>query len=185
MAKRASSRKKIPAPIWAALIGLAGVIITALLGSPILLKLLESKPASPSMAESINPGISGTSSPAMSADCEPAGILELPPETVAVVETLAGATARIPLSSLRYEYKDGLTLASGIFVKFDKMQRFELANPDFSTTFSAEITITLLDCSVHQDIIRPGSDSNLTGATDLGGFDLYILEVMRVVFEWK
>jgi hypothetical protein len=182
MAKRTSSRKKIPTAIWAALIALVGVIITALLGSPILLRLIENRPAGTSMAEGI--GLApGDSSPATAADCEPLGIAALPPETVAVVETLAGATARIPLDSLRYEYKDGLTLASGVFVKFDKMQRFELSNPDFASTFSAEITITLLDCSVHQDIIRPGSDSNLTGATDLGDFDLYILEVMRVVFE--
>jgi hypothetical protein len=39
-----------------------------------------------------HPSLIRHTSPATAADCEPAGIAELPPETVAVVETLAGAT---------------------------------------------------------------------------------------------
>ena len=40
-------RKKISTEVWVALIGLIGVIISALLGSPILLAILQSTPTPP------------------------------------------------------------------------------------------------------------------------------------------
>ena len=40
-------RKKISTEVWVALIGLIGVIIAAVLGSPMLLAILQSTPAPP------------------------------------------------------------------------------------------------------------------------------------------
>ena len=171
MKKRASSKKKIRTEIWVALIGLTGVIVTAIFGSPVLIKLLERTPTPAALTEGIGSPIPAASMPApvntarpvTSADCEPAGITELPVQAVAVIESIDGAQARISLASLRYEYQTSLRLASGLKVEFNKIQRADLVNPDFSKTFTAEITITLLDCSIHKDIINPDSESNLTG----------------------
>ena len=190
MKKRASSRKKIRTEILVALIGLFGVIVTAIFGSPVLIKLLERTPTPipATLVEATNasplPDGGSPASPVPSSDCQPAGISELPAQAVALVESIDGAQARISLASLRYELQTSLRLSSGLKVEFNKMQRVDLVNPDFSKTFTAEVTITLLDCSVHKDIINPGSDSNLTGDSSLGAFQMYILEVKSIVFEW-
>lgn len=192
MKKRASSRKKIRTEILVALIGLAGVVVTAIFGSPVLVKWLERTPTPAALTEEVSspipvasmPAPVSTPKPVTSTDCKPAGIAELPAQAVAIVESINGAQARISLASLRYELQTSLRLASGLTVEFNKMQSADLVNPDFSKTFTAEITITLLDCSVHKDIINPGSDSNLTGDSALGAFELYILQVKRIVFEW-
>jgi hypothetical protein len=197
MKKRASGKKKIRTEILVALIGLAGVIVTAIFGSPVLVKWLERTPTPAALTEATNasplPAVASSSPagtlpaaslPVPSSDCQPAGITELPAQAVAIVESINGALARISLASLRYEYQTSLRLASGLKVEFNKMQRVDLVNPDFSKTFTAEITITLLDCSIHNDIINPGSDSNLTGESPLGAFQMYMLEVKSIVFEW-
>ena len=192
MKNRASSRKKIRTEILVALIGLAGVVVTAIFGSPVLVKWLERTPTPAALTEGVSSPIPAASTPApvntarpvTSTDCEPAGITELPAQAVAIVESIKGARARISLASLRYEYQTSLRLASGLRVDFNKIQRVDLVNPDFSKTFTAEITITLLDCSIHKDIINPGSDSNLTGESPLGAFQMYMLEVKNIVFEW-
>lgn len=108
----------------------------------------------------------------------------MPVQAVAVIESIDGAQARISLASLRYELQTSLRLASGLRVEFNKIQRVDLVNPDFSKTFTAEITIILLDCSIHKDIINPDSGSNLTGESPLGAFQMYMLEVKSIVFEW-
>jgi hypothetical protein len=192
MKKRASGKKKIRTEILVALIGLAGVIVTAIFGSPVLVKWLERTPTPAALTEEVGspipatalPSTVSTSRPVTSTNCEPAGITELPAQAVAVIESIDGAQARISLASLRYELQTSLRLASGLRVEFNKIQRVDLVNPDFSKTFTAEITITLLDCSVHKDIINPSSDSNLTGESPLGAFQMYMLEVKSIVFEW-
>lgn len=197
MKKRASGKKKIRTEILVALIGLAGVIVTAIFGSPVLVKWLERTPTPAALVEATNASplpatdssspagtLPAASLPAPSSDCQPAGITELPAQAVAIIESIDGAQARISLASLRYELQTSLRLASGLRVEFNKIQRVDLVNPDFSKTFTAEITITLLDCSVHKDIINPGSDSNLTGESPLGAFQMYMLEVKSIVFEW-
>ena len=102
---------------------------------------------------------------------------------MAVIESIDGVTATVPLTSLQFENQTRLRLASGIFVDFSRMKRLDLANPNYSD-FTVEVTITLLDCTVHRDIINSGSDSNLTGNSALGAFELYILQVKNIVFEW-
>jgi hypothetical protein len=185
MKKRASDRKKIRVEIWVALIGLAGVVITAIFGSPVLIKLLERTPIPYAANDPASmPASASTSLPVSSTGCEPAGIIELPQQAVAVVESIEGVTARIPLNSLRFEYQTSLRLASGFQVEFVKMHRIDMTNPDFTGNFTVEVAITLLNCSVHNDVINSGSDSNLTGDSALGDFQLHILKVKSIVFEW-
>lgn len=192
MKKRASGSKKIRMEIWVALIGLAGVVITAIFGSPVLIKLLERTPIPPPLTNSTNlptsvisaPASVNASPPVSSTGCEPAGITELPAQAVARVESIKGVTVNIPLSSLRFEYMTSLRLASGTLVEFAKMRRVDMTNPYFTDPFTVDVTITLLDCSMHNDVINSGSDSNLTGESFLGAFQLHILEVKSIMFEW-
>ena len=65
------------------------------------------------------------------------------------------------------------------------MKSFELYNPSFTETFDAEIIITYLDCRQHEDVIKPRSGSSLTGETESGNLEIYILEVKRVEFQWE
>ena len=126
MKKRTSDKSRIRVEIWVALIGLTGVVVTAIFGSPVLIKLLERTPVPttptetaslptfaipiPTSANTINLPTSAvpvstpanTAIPVSSRGCEPAGVTELPQQAVAVVESIEGVTARIPLSSLRY-----------------------------------------------------------------------------------
>lgn len=200
MKKRASGKRKIRTEIWVALIGLFGVIVTAIFGSPVLVKWLERTPTPAALTETTNaspipdggspaspattsPAPSAASLPAPSSDCQPAGITELPAQAVAVIESIDGTTARISLDSLRFENQTRLRLASGIYVDFSRMKRVDLANFSYSV-FTVDVAITLLDCTVHRDIINSGSDSNLTGDSSLGAFQLYILQVKSIVFEW-
>ena len=198
MKKHASAKRKIRPEIWVALIGLAGVIVTAIFGSPVLIKLLERTPTPTALTESAPsaspfpdggpPNAQAATYPAPPAaspasDCQPAGITELPAQAMAVIESIDGVTATVPLTSLQFENQTRLRLASGIFVDFSRMKRLDLANPNYSD-FTVEVTITLLDCTVHRDIINSGSDSNLTGNSALGAFELYILQVKNIVFEW-
>ena len=195
MKKRASGKGRIRTEILVALIGLAGVIVTAIFGSPVLVKWLERTPtptpASAALTAEVSPSVSGTlmpasvstSKPVTSADCVPAGIAELPAQAVAVIESVDGVTATVPLTSLRFENQTRLRLASGIFVDFSRMKRVDLTNPSYSV-FTVDVAITLLDCTVHRDIINSGSDSNLTGDLALGVFQLYILQVKSIVFQW-
>ncbi len=192
MKKRASDRKKIRVEIWVALIGLTGVVVTAIFGSPVLIKLLERTPVPPALTDEAEiptsaisiPTSANTSLSTSSTDCEPADIMELPQQAVAVVKSIEGVTVNIPLSSLYFEYKTSLRLASGSLVEFAKMRRVDMTNPYFTDPFTVDVTITLLDCSVHNDVINSGSDSNLTGDSTLGAFQLHILQVKSIVFEW-
>lgn len=201
MTKRTPRKGKIRTEIWVAVIGLAGVVITAIFSSPVLITLIErtAPPPTPTAAGisspspaaappgsplATSPAAPTTPVPVPSANCQPAGIAELPPQAVAVVVSTDGAQAQIPLGSLRYESQTSLRLASGLKIEFNKMQRADLINPDFSQTFTAEITITLLDCTIHKDILNPSSDSNLTGESALGAFQLYALRIKSIVFEW-
>ena len=191
MKKRASGKRKIRTEILVALIGLAGVIVTAIFGSPVLVKWLERTPTPAALTAEVSPSVSGTSAPrsstplipVASTDCEPAGIAELPAQAVAVIESIDGVTATVSLDSLRFENQTRLRLASGIFVDFSRIKRVDLTNPSYSV-FTVDVAITLLDCTVHRDIINSGSDSNLTGDLALGAFQLYILQVKSIVFQW-
>ena len=191
MKKRASGKRKIRTEILVALIGLAGVIVTAIFGSPVLVKWLERTPTPAALTAEVSPSVSGTSAPGSSTplipvastDCEPAGIAELPAQAVAVIESIDGVTATVSLDSLRFENQTRLRLASGIFVDFSRMKRVDLTNPSYSV-FTVDVAITLLDCTVHRDIINSGSDSNLTGDLALGAYQLYILQVKSIVFQW-
>ena len=191
MKKRASGKRKIRTEILVALIGLAGVIVTAIFGSPVLVKWLERTPTPAALTAEVSPSVSGTSAPrsstplipVASTDCEPAGIAELPAQAVAVIESIDGVTATVSLDSLRFENQTRLRLASGIFVDFSRIKRVDLTNPSYSV-FTVDVAITLLDCTVHRDIINSGSDSNLTGDLALGVFQLYILQVKSIVFQW-
>ena len=199
MKKRASGKRKVRTEILVALIGLAGVIVTAIFGSPVLVKWLERTPTPAALTEGVSSPIPATSMPAPSStsrpvpastsrpvtstDCEPAGITELPAQAVAVIESIDGVTATVPLASLRFENEASLRLASGIFIDFSRIKRVDLTNFSYSV-FTVDVAIILLDCTVHRDIINSGSDSNLTGDSSLGAFQLYILQVKSIVFEW-
>jgi hypothetical protein len=157
-----------------------------------LVKWLERTPTPAALTEGVDspilatalPATVSTSRPVTSTDCEPAGITELPAQAVAVIESVNGVVTTVPLESLRFEYRTSLRLASGGFVDFSRMKRVDLINPIFTDPFTVEVTITLLDCTVHRDIVNSGSDSNLTGDSALGAFQLHILHVKSIVFEW-
>ena len=186
MPKRPSSRKKIPIELWVALIGLVGVTITALLGSPILLDLLHRASASATSPAQVQ--VSATQKidtpAAVSPDCVPSNLSELPTDATAIIEPLEGSISQAPFDTLRYEYQTGLRLASGMTVDFKKMRSFELSNPGFTTDFAADIVIVFLDCTIHKDRIQSESGSFLTAETKIGQLELHILNVRRVDFEW-
>lgn len=119
-------------------------------------------------------------------DCIPSSYLELPSESIAVIEPLKskGATTQVPYTSLQLKHRSGLQLASGIMVEFKEMKRFELFNPGFNTDFAADIVITFLDCTTLEDRILTDSGSFLTAETEHGPLELYLLDVQRVEFEW-
>jgi hypothetical protein len=185
MPKRPASQKKIPIELWVALIGLVGVLITALLGSPILLDLLHRASASATSPAQVQ--VSATQKidtpAAVSPDCVPSNLSELPTDATAIIEPLEGSLSQAPFETLRYEYQTGLRLASGMTVDFKKMRSFELSNPGFTTDFAADIEIVFLDCTIHKDRIQSGSDSLLTAETKMGQVELHILKVKRVDFK--
>jgi len=186
MPRQPSSKKKIPTELWVALIGLAGVIITALLGSPILLEMLKRAPSPHAPAAQVQPpATQDVNAPvATPADCVPSGLSELPATAFATIRPLEGAISQVKMSTLRYEYQTGLLLASGITVDFKKMRSFELSNPGFTTDFAADIAIVFLDCATHLDRIQSQSGSFLTAETQVGQMELHILDVKRVDFDW-
>jgi hypothetical protein len=196
-------RKKISTEVWVALIGLIGVIIAAALGSPILLDILQSTPTPPieqTQAPTLPPQSTfvSTSIPqtaltssiateeaiAASPDCIPSDLKEVPAQATAIIEPLEGAKSQVPFNTLRYENRSSLRVSSGIAVDFKQMKSFELSNPDFINHFTADVLITFLDCTTHQDVIQSESGSFLTANTEFGPLELHILKVKRVDFEW-
>jgi len=126
-----------------------------------------------------------TSTPTPTIDCIPSDLSELPPQSIAIIESLeSGEKSQVAFSTLRYEHGSRLTLASGIAIDFKKMKSFELSNPGFTTDFAADIVITFLDCTTYSDRIQSWSHSLLTGETELGPLSLHILKVKRVDFQW-
>jgi hypothetical protein len=208
MAKRSTTKKKVPTEVWVALIGLVGVIIAAILSSPLLIALVSSTSnptAMPTQALSPGPGdtptptTGHTSTPstpsaetttitdvplATPLGCTPSGLSELPPQSVAIIESDEGIKSRVPLSTLEYERMPGLRLASGTSIDFRRMRSFELSNKDFLNHFTADVVITFLDCKTHQDVIESESGSFLSGETEIGKMELHILKVRRVDFQW-
>jgi hypothetical protein len=128
-------------------------------------------------------GLTTTSTPSV---CKPLPYSELPPQSIAIIESLEseGAKSRAPYSTLRYEHMTGLRLASGITIDFKQMKSFELYNPGFTTDFAADVTITLLNCETRVDRIQSESGSYLTAETEFGPLKLQILKVKRVDFQW-
>ncbi len=208
MAKRSTTKKKIPTEVWVALIGLVGVIIAAILSSPLLIALVSSTSNPTAMStQALTPGLGDTPTPttghtstpstpsaetttitdvplATSLGCTPSGLSELPPQSVAIIESDEGIKSRVPLSTLEYERMPGLRLASGTSIDFRRMRSFELSNKDFLNHFTADVVITFLDCKTHQDVIESESGSFLSGETEIGKMELHILKVRRVDFQW-
>jgi hypothetical protein len=135
----------------------------------------------PSQSPSIKTTIPSPTS-AISIVCTPTSVSELSPQSIAIIEPLKGMQTHVPLETLRYKNLTGLNLASGIFVEFNRMRSFELLNPS-SEYFDADVSITFLDCRIHNDVIKSESGSFLTGDTEFGSLNLHILEVKRVEFE--
>jgi hypothetical protein len=195
-------RKKISTEVWVALIGLIGVIIAAVLGSPILLAILQSTPAPPieqTQAPTLPPQSTfvstsipqATVTPSITTEgaiaaspCIPSDLKEVPAQATTIIEPLEGAKSQVPFANLRYENRSSLRLSSGITIDFKQVKSFELSNPDFINHFTADVVITLLDCTTHQDVIQSESGSFLTANTDTGPLELHILKVKRVDFEW-
>ena len=208
MAKRSTTKKKVPTEVWVALIGLVGVIIAAILSSPLLIALVSSTSNPTAMStQALTPGLGDTPTPATghtstpstpsaetttitdvplatSIGCTPSGLSELPPQSVAIIESDEGIKSRVPLSTLEYERMPGLRLASGISIDFRRMRSFELSNKDFLNHFTADVVITFLNCKTHQDVIESESGSFLSGETEIGKMELHILKVRRVDFQW-
>jgi hypothetical protein len=180
-------RKKIPTEVWIALIGLIGVIISAVLGSPILLAILQSTPTpsnlqtqaptlppqstfvSTSVTQAtVTSSIATEGAIAASPDCIPSDLKALPEQATSITEPLEGAKSQAPFYTLRYYYRDGLRLSSGITIDFEQMKSFEPSNPDFINHFTADVLITFLDCTTHQDVIQSESGSFLTADTEFG-----------------
>jgi hypothetical protein len=208
MAKRSTAKKKVPTEVWVALIGLVGVIIAAILSSPLLIALVSSTSNPTAMStQALTPGLGDTPTPATghtstpstpsaetttitdvplatSIGCTPSGLSELPPQSVAIIESDEGIKSRVPLSTLEYERMPGLRLASGISIDFRRMRSFELSNKDFLNHFTADVVITFLNCKTHQDVIESESGSFLSGETEIGKMELHILKVRRVDFQW-
>jgi hypothetical protein len=126
-----------------------------------------------------------TPSNADSEGCASARYSELPPDSTATIETIEPASVKtqVPYNTLRYEHMSSLRLASGILIDFKRMRSFELTNPDFLDHFTADVSITFLDCTTHEDVIHSRSSSNLTAETEYGPFSLHILDVKRVDFQ--
>jgi len=196
-------RKKISTEVWVALIGLIGVIIAAVLGSPILIAILQSTPTPPieqTQASALTPqstfvstsvtqatvtsGIATAGAIAASPDCIPSDLKEVPAQATAIIKPLEGTKSQVPFNTLRYENRSSLRLSSGITIDFKQVKSFELSNPDFINHFTADVVITLLDCTTHQDVIQSESGSFLTANTQFEPLELHILKVKRVDFEW-
>ena len=127
-----------------------------------------------------------TPSTVVTPGCKPSTYSELPPQSIAIIEPLEseGGKSRAPYSTLRYEHRTGLRLASGITIDFKQMKSFELFNPGFTTDFAADVTITFLNCETRADRIQSESGSYLTAETEFGPLKLHILKVKRVDFQW-
>jgi hypothetical protein len=196
-------RKKISTEVWVALIGLIGVIIAAVLGSPILIAILQSTPTPPieqTQASALTPqstfvstsvtqatvtsGIATAGAIAASPDCIPSDLKEVPAQATAIIEPLEGTKSQVPFNTLRYENRSSLRLSSGITIDFKQVKSFELSNPDFINHFTTDVVITFLDCTTHQDVIQSESGSFLTANTQFEPLELHILKVKRVDFEW-
>ena len=162
------------------------VFVTSLLlqfsaSSPDAIGAVEGANVTSSPSTATQPVLTSTST---SVDCTPSNLSEMPPQTIAFIESLEGIESRAPLSTLRYEHQSGLRLASGITVDFNQMQRFTLSNPSFTGHFGADVEITRLDCRLVRDRIRSESGSFLTAETEIGPLELHILKVKRVNFQW-
>ena len=177
-----SSRKKIPTEVWVALIGLAGVLITALLSSPILLPLIQRTPAPSTDAASPNDNV--VDAPVSPSAANP--VTPRPVDESTVMITLQnGSTVELPMNTFYTNFGDtrSLPLYNGVDVSFDKMKSFEVVE-DLGE-LNIVVAIVLLDGSTRTERISEyAADSGeLEGETSFGHFLATFHELKKVEFQ--
>lgn len=184
MRKPASSRKKIPTEVWVALIGLVGVLVTALLSSPLINPLLErATPQGPS--ETTEPE-SGSVMHTPASVSTPDVVTPRPiAESTVVVELQNGSVVQFPMSTLNVNFGDGesLKLYSGVHIPFDKLKSFEIVRIDGEDNIT--VTVILLDGqSTTERVDEYSADSGeITGTTTLGPFFSRFSDLKKVEFQ--
>jgi len=103
-------------------------------------------------------------------------------EATVAITAKDGTTTTVMADSLRQmrEWDQSLHLLSGRNVAFAKIKAIEVLR-DYED--QAKIQITLLDGSVMEDAVALGSSTlGFHGETDLGGFDIRMEQLQRIVF---
>lgn len=183
MPRTPSSRKKIPTEVWVALIGLIGVLIAAILSSPILLPLVQRTPV-PGPTDAASPNGSATNSPA-----SPTADIVLTPkpvdESVVIITLQNGSVVELPMSSFYTNFGDtkSLLLYSGVAVPFTKIKSFEVVE-DLGEN-NIVVTIVLLDGSTSTERIDEyaAASGELEGETSFGHFLARFHELKKVEFQ--
>ena len=183
MPKPASSRKKIPTEVWVALIGLVGVLITALLSSPILLPLLQRTPVPPAEAASLQ----GSSTGAPASPSTANSVTPKPVDQSKVIITLEnGSVVEMPMDSFYTNFGSdtvSLPLYNGVEVPFANIKSFEVVEDRGEKNIV--VTIVLLDGSTSTERISEyAADSGeLEGETSMGHFLTTFHELKKVEFQ--
>lgn len=183
MNKRASSQKKVPTEVWVALIGLIGVVLTALLTSPILIPIIQRTPA-PSTNEAAN--LEGPSANPPASPSTTVAITPKPVDESTVIVTLQnGSHVEFPMNTLYTNFGDGesLSLYNGVKIPFTKMKSFEIVEDNGEDNIT--VTIILLDGQTQTKRIDKyaASDGEIQGGTSIGPFRGEFHELKKVEFQ--
>jgi len=181
MSKSPSPRKKIATEVWVALIGLAGVLIAAIMSSPILLSLIERTPGPPT-------GLSGPIENSTDAAPSPSAANPVTPkpvdESTVMITLQNGSVVEMPMTSLYTNFSDAaLPLYSGVSVPFAKIKSFEVVEDVAENNII--VKIVLLDGNTTTERIDEyAADSGeLEGETSLGHFLTTFHELKKVEFQ--
>jgi hypothetical protein len=178
VARRRSSRRKIPVEIWVAVIGLIGVIIAAILSSPLLIELLKNTP-SPTQTPSVILTRDRSPTPSFGDDSIACIVSQKGP----------GMPSQVAMSSLFYSSTalgriQELPLAGGQKIPFDRMTSFEAVDIS-QETGGVIVEIAVRDGDRVTDLVDFSQyvNTKLIGSTEVGPFELLFLDVKRVDFK--
>ncbi len=195
MAKRSSSRKKLPIELWVALIGLLGVLVTAILSSPVVLELVKKESAPTSTQSAAAMPVAQSTSPVNTRQ-----VSETAPSTNGAPNPMAltivcitaqkgeGTPAKVRADSLRFSSSalgilKELPLLNGQKIPFSSLKSLDAMGIYDTGGLKVEIT------TVSGDRIRDVVDysqydgTKLLGQTEFGSFELRLLDVKHLEFK--
>lgn len=191
MTKR-SRRRKLPAEVWAALIGLLGVLITAILSSPVLLEFIKDK-STPVNTEISNPVIEASQSKQVSTVQTAASLGNDSTDVLSQAafcisaETGEGTPAKVVANSLVYSSTalgriKELPLVGGQKISLMNIKILDAVG--IYDTGAVKVSIVLDSGETVTDVVdfSQYDGTKLAGSTSFGLFELRFLDLKHMEF---